>query len=221
MWTIRRCSRRDSSGRVGDTLCVMSRGRVILVVVLALVLAATVASWIRSRVSFDTAVVRRGVLRAPGEDVDQPLMWTYTSRMLSMNHRRGKVGIVFIYSKGEGAAREDMEGWLSQKSWETSSLPVGNVVVMPGREWVKYESLLNWHVLGCGMMRVVRPGSVSMACDIPHALPATVLTAAIGVLVGRPWLRRRRGRCVWCGYDLKHDYKSGCSECGRGRTSKA
>lgn len=30
----------------------------------------------------------------------------------------------------------------------------------------------------------------------------------------RAILRRRRGRCPKCGYDLRGDYKSGCPECG-------
>lgn len=33
----------------------------------------------------------------------------------------------------------------------------------------------------------------------------------------RPWLRRRKGRCPKCAYDLKRDFESGCPECGWGR----
>lgn len=48
----------------------------------------------------------------------------------------------------------------------------------------------------------------------------TLLYAALLALVWmalratRRLIRRRRGRCVHCGYDLKHEYASGCSECG-------
>lgn len=31
---------------------------------------------------------------------------------------------------------------------------------------------------------------------------------------GRRWIRRRRGRCPQCAYDLRGDLASGCSECG-------
>lgn len=30
----------------------------------------------------------------------------------------------------------------------------------------------------------------------------------------RVWLRRRKGRCPKCAYDLKRDFANGCSECG-------
>ncbi|MFT5424728.1 MAG: hypothetical protein ACI89L_002526 [Phycisphaerales bacterium] len=33
----------------------------------------------------------------------------------------------------------------------------------------------------------------------------------------RPWLRRRKGRCPKCAYDLKGDFAAGCPECGWGR----
>lgn len=40
--------------------------------------------------------------------------------------------------------------------------------------------------------------------------------AGVWFVVGavRRAMLRRRGRCVHCGYDLRHDYGSGCSECG-------
>lgn len=31
--------------------------------------------------------------------------------------------------------------------------------------------------------------------------------------------RRRKGKCPRCGYDLKHDFASGCSECGWNKTA--
>lgn len=34
-------------------------------------------------------------------------------------------------------------------------------------------------------------------------------------------VRRRRGRCTACGYDLRGDYTAGCPECGWGRTPAA
>jgi hypothetical protein len=30
-------------------------------------------------------------------------------------------------------------------------------------------------------------------------------------------MRRRRGRCIACGYDLRHKFAAGCPECGWGR----
>ena len=34
----------------------------------------------------------------------------------------------------------------------------------------------------------------------------------------RKTIRRRRGRCLRCGYDLRGDFERGCSECGWNRT---
>ncbi|MGP1310882.1 MAG: hypothetical protein ACTS27_11860 [Phycisphaerales bacterium] len=38
-----------------------------------------------------------------------------------------------------------------------------------------------------------------------------------GVPIGRVLLRRKKGRCTMCGYDLGHDYAAGCPECGWNR----
>lgn len=31
------------------------------------------------------------------------------------------------------------------------------------------------------------------------------------------FIRKRRGLCIKCGYDLRYDFSVGCSECGWGR----
>jgi hypothetical protein len=38
-------------------------------------------------------------------------------------------------------------------------------------------------------------------------------------VAARSHFRRRRGRCPECGYDLKADWKAGCSECGWNKAS--
>jgi hypothetical protein len=57
----------------------------------------------------------------------------------------------------------------------------------------------------------------------PIPIGAAINTLLYAALLALVWLalgakrrfhRRRRGRCVHCGYDLKHDYASGCLECG-------
>ena len=37
----------------------------------------------------------------------------------------------------------------------------------------------------------------------------------------RNWLRRRRGRCAKCGYDLRGQFAAGCPECGWNRDEEA
>ena len=49
--------------------------------------------------------------------------------------------------------------------------------------------------------------------------------AALWLLVCGPrevrrWLRKRRGHCIKCGYDLRGDFSAGCSECGWQRASE-
>ncbi len=43
--------------------------------------------------------------------------------------------------------------------------------------------------------------------------------ALIGAPLGRRAIRRRRGRCPSCAYDLRRDLTAGCPECGWGRES--
>lgn len=46
---------------------------------------------------------------------------------------------------------------------------------------------------------------------------AIIWSALLGCTQMRRWLRRRRGVCPACGYDLKGDTASGCPECGWNR----
>jgi hypothetical protein len=47
-----------------------------------------------------------------------------------------------------------------------------------------------------------------------------LLTLAATVLTGsRRSLRRARGHCPLCAYDLRHEFGRGCSECGWNRAS--
>ena len=36
----------------------------------------------------------------------------------------------------------------------------------------------------------------------------------LGPFTARRMIRRKRGRCIKCGYDLRGDFSAGCSECG-------
>ncbi len=42
----------------------------------------------------------------------------------------------------------------------------------------------------------------------------------LGPLALRRLVRRRRGRCIKCGYDLRGDFESGCPECGWNRPAE-
>ena len=39
-------------------------------------------------------------------------------------------------------------------------------------------------------------------------------------LIARRWIRRMRGRCLACAYDLRRDYSHGCPECGWRRADR-
>jgi hypothetical protein len=78
---------------------------------------------------------------------------------------------------------------------------------------------------GAGLsMRSYDFRAIPLRADWPGLLADSALLAGLwGVILFaprlvRPWLRRRRGRCPGCGYDLKHSLASGCPECGWGRT---
>lgn len=54
------------------------------------------------------------------------------------------------------------------------------------------------------------------------ALPVWLVFLLFAVIIAfgpRRWWRRRRGRCVRCAYDLRHDFARGCPECGWNRTA--
>jgi hypothetical protein len=61
----------------------------------------------------------------------------------------------------------------------------------------------------------------------PGLAADTAIFAGVWTLfVGTPWairrgVRRRRGRCPACGYDLRGQAAAGCPECGRGRAVPA
>ena len=48
-----------------------------------------------------------------------------------------------------------------------------------------------------------------------YALLLWLLT--LGPFTARRMIRRKRGRCIKCGYDMRGDFSSGCPECGWGR----
>jgi len=53
---------------------------------------------------------------------------------------------------------------------------------------------------------------------ISAAVFALVLSfVALAIMFARSAARRRRGRCLRCGYDLRHDLNRGCPECGWAR----
>ena len=72
--------------------------------------------------------------------------------------------------------------------------------------------------LGVKPMRKIplRPAWAAMAADV--VFWALVLWLLVpGPFVVRRYLRRRRGQCAGCGYDIRGDVAGGCPECGIGR----
>ena len=43
----------------------------------------------------------------------------------------------------------------------------------------------------------------------------------LGPFTARRMIRRKRGLCIKCGYDLRSDFEQGCPECGWGRETEA
>jgi hypothetical protein len=72
--------------------------------------------------------------------------------------------------------------------------------------------------IGAGMWRAVplRPMWFGLASDV-FILGAMWLVAIVGVSAWRRRRRRVRGRCPWCGYDVRSSGREGalCPECGR------
>jgi hypothetical protein len=62
----------------------------------------------------------------------------------------------------------------------------------------------------------MRPIWKGLAADA-GVYAAAWLVALWAFAVARRWVRRRKGRCLACGYDLKRDMTGGCPECGWNR----
>ncbi len=82
---------------------------------------------------------------------------------------------------------------------------------------------ISWGLLAVGGGLYV----AGVATASRKAIPLLVVTAAIvvGLLFvnelnpkRRRGDRMRRGRCPSCAYDLQHDFRTGCPECGWDRT---
>lgn len=192
--------------------------RWVVLVMLGVLLAASVVSWVRSHSKLDAISYRWGTLRAPGEDPLDPDYWTYTSRSLSLNHLRGRVSVLLGRYKSIGPARADMSGWLSRDPWERASVPAS--MTMPGWEkWMYYRAPDDWCALGLGTTTLSGKGEAWRVVSVPHWLVTLVLAAGMTrLLVGsRATRRRRRGHCPKCGYDLRHALDAGCPECGWNR----
>jgi len=67
---------------------------------------------------------------------------------------------------------------------------------------------------GCLPLRPLWPGLI--AGSVFYALILFPIVRAPSVL--RRLIRRKRGRCPKCGYDLRGQHDAGCPECGWGRT---
>ena len=43
---------------------------------------------------------------------------------------------------------------------------------------------------------------------------SVIALSFVGWIQGRRAIRRKRGLCIKCGYDLRGDFSAGCPECG-------
>ena len=50
---------------------------------------------------------------------------------------------------------------------------------------------------------------------------ATLWLLTLGSFAARRMIRRKRGHCIRCGYDLRANYSAGCPECGWRREARA
>ena len=62
----------------------------------------------------------------------------------------------------------------------------------------------------------LRPAWGAMAADMVF-WSLVLWLLVLGPFVARRYLRRRRGQCAGCGYDVRGDIAGGCPECGLGR----
>jgi hypothetical protein len=84
-------------------------------------------------------------------------------------------------------------------------IQVGNLSFRNPFQQKPYPMILPGRVLWVGFL-----------ADLMLFAFASVLVVAIPGLTKR-WLRRCRGHCVICGYDLQSAYAAGCPECGDGK----
>jgi hypothetical protein len=103
-------------------------------------------------------------------------------------------------------------GWpmlsLGATSW-VNQIPLGREV----RGGLRFKSSPPW-TNGVLPLTPLWPGSL-VDVSLYSALWWCLIT---GLVLARIRLRRRRGLCPACAYDLRHDHASGCPECGWGRT---
>ena len=201
----------------------MKTGRRIILGMLGVLLGVVVASWVRSYFALDMVSYRYGTLRAPGEDRDDPTMWTYVDRRMSADHRRGAIEFVSSRYKSLGRSREDMRGWLEAKSWARASVPMSEVRSSDPRPLFQLVSVTDWNVLGLGVARVSKQGTDSLMVGVPHWMVGMVLAGLLASVArgSKAERRRRRGWCPKCGYDIKGAFGEGCPECGWGRAKVA
>ncbi len=105
----------------------MTRWRIALSVVLALLLVVVAASWSRSRIALDMVSFRDGTLSAPGGDADDPARWSYLSIAYGVNHRRGLIGLVYTRTTAVGTSQAELEPWIGTRGLDSVSVPIGMV----------------------------------------------------------------------------------------------
>ncbi len=206
-------------GGTPDSVGTMTRCRVVLSIVFALLLIGAVASWSRSRLALDMVSYRVGEVQPPRGGVEN--VWTYRARAIGVSHRHGKIGVVRTHHTSAAAAREDLQELVDAQGLHSISVPISLVKPLEDRGWAGFRSATDWNVLGLGMSSSSRAGNESWTVDVPHWMLGAVFGAGLFKLAVVPWFRWRRGRCPKCAYNLKGVVAASCPECGWDRGDTA
>ena len=120
-------------------------------------------------------------------------------------------------------------GWplLALSTWRTT-----DAHQTPGVDWLEPTPVLHWGVVwdqdaleGTGTGAETAPMIFPLRPIWPGFAINTIFYAAIlwlltlGPFTARRFIRRNRGHCIKCGYDLRGDFSAGCPECGWRRDS--
>ena len=112
----------------------------------------------------------------------------------------------------------DSRGWPMRSMWSqphSAFLREGEWEIIPARGGIR-SALSPWTALGIPRVRPLTPIWPGFAVNtIFYGLILWLLLP--GRFVLRRIIRRKRGRCIACGYDLRGDLDHGCPECGWNR----
>lgn len=180
-------------------------------------LVGSLAAWIAGAYRFDDLSYRFGRWRQVMPPSGSILEWSFEADSIGACNGRGAVALRFERYTSYAPDLENLQSWSSWHGWQHAHGPAAWMRRddTPHTFWMRWD---NFSVLGLRVSPIAKQGSEIRLVSIPHWMLAGALGVATVLLV-RPdvvrWRRRRRGRCVACGYDRKGlDTKERCPECG-------